>query len=52
MIRIVLPLATPGLLTVVVFAFTLTTHELMYALAFVSPSAQKPISVVSQQNLY
>ncbi len=45
MFRIVLPLAVPGLLTIVVFAFTLTTHEFIYALAFVSPSAQKTISV-------
>lgn len=45
MIRIVLPLAVPGILTVVVFAFTLTMHEFIYALAFVSPSSQKTISV-------
>jgi multiple sugar transport system permease protein len=45
MFRIVLPLSLPGLLTIIVFAFTLTTHEFIYALAFVSPSAQKTISV-------
>ncbi len=45
MIRVVLPLALPGILTVIVFAFTLTMHEYIYALAFVSASSQKPIGV-------
>lgn len=44
-LRTVLPLSVPGILTVVVFAFTLTMHEFIYALAFVSVSAQKTISV-------
>jgi multiple sugar transport system permease protein len=44
-VRTVLPLSVPGILTVVVFAFTLTMHEFIYALAFVSVSAQKTISV-------
>jgi multiple sugar transport system permease protein len=45
MFRVVLPLAVPGILTVIVFTLTLTMHEFIYALAFVSPSAQKTISV-------
>ena len=45
MIRIVLPLALPGILTVIVFAFMLTMHEFIYALAFVASSSQKTISV-------
>ena len=44
-VRTVLPLAVPGIIAVVVFAFTLTAHEFIYALAFVSPSAEKTISV-------
>src|ERR687892_2575296 len=36
--RIVIPLALPGIVAVVVFAFTLTAHEFIYALAFISPS--------------
>lgn len=44
LIRVVFPLALPGILTVVVFAFTLTMHEFIYALAFISSSAQKVIS--------
>jgi multiple sugar transport system permease protein len=45
MTRIVMPLALPGVLTVIVFAFTLTMHEFIYALAFVSASSQKTISI-------
>ncbi len=43
--RTVLPVSIPGLLTVVVFAFALTMHEFVYALAFVSSSSQKTISI-------
>jgi ABC-type glycerol-3-phosphate transport system permease component len=43
-LRTVLPLAFPGIVAVVVFAFTLTASEFIYALAFVSPSTEKPIS--------
>lgn len=42
--RTVLPLVFPGVVAVVVFAFTLTASEFIYALAFVSPSTEKPIS--------
>jgi len=44
-VRTVLPLSIPGILTVVVFAFSLTFHEFIYALVFVQDSAQKTISV-------
>ena len=43
--RVAIPLAFPGIVAVVVFAFTLAAHEFIYALAFVSPSAEKTISV-------
>ncbi|MDP9367813.1 MAG: carbohydrate ABC transporter permease [Chloroflexota bacterium] len=43
--RTVLPISVPGILTVVVFAFALTLHEFVYALAFVSSSSGKTISV-------
>jgi len=42
--RVVIPLALPGIVAVIVFAFTLTAHEFIYALAFVSPSSEKVIS--------
>ncbi len=44
-LRVVVPLALPGIVAVVVFAFTLTAHEFIYALAFISPSASKTISI-------
>ena len=44
MIRVVLPLGISGILTVVVFAFTLTMHEFIYALTFISVSAKKTVS--------
>jgi multiple sugar transport system permease protein len=45
MIRVVLPLGISGILTVVVFAFTLTMHEFIYALTFISVSVKKTISI-------
>jgi len=42
--RAVAPLVGPGLVAVVVFAFTLTASESIYALAFVSPTGQKVVS--------
>jgi multiple sugar transport system permease protein len=44
-LHVVLPLAVPGILTVIVFAFTLSTSEFIYALAFVTRSADKTISI-------
>ena len=43
--RIVVPLALPGIVAVIIFAFTLTAHEFIYALAFISPSDSKTISI-------
>jgi multiple sugar transport system permease protein len=44
-IRVVMPLSLSGVIAVVVFTFTLTLHEFIYALAFVSSSSQRTISV-------
>ena len=44
-IKVVLPLSLSGVIAVTVFTFTLTLHEFIYALAFVSSSAQRTISV-------
>jgi multiple sugar transport system permease protein len=44
-VRIVIPLALPGIIAVLVFAFTLTAHEFIYALAFISPTDAKTISI-------
>jgi multiple sugar transport system permease protein len=43
-LRVVVPLVFPGIVAVVVFAFTLTASEFIYALAFISPSSEKVIS--------
>jgi multiple sugar transport system permease protein len=45
MFKVVLPLAISGILTVVVFAFTLSMHEFIYALTFISVSAKKTVSI-------
>ena len=44
-VRTVIPLAFPGIVAVIVFAFTLSAHEFIYALAFVSSTAEKTISI-------
>jgi multiple sugar transport system permease protein len=44
LLRVVVPLLFPGIVAVVVFAFTLTASEFIYALAFISPSSEKVIS--------
>jgi multiple sugar transport system permease protein len=43
-LRAVVPLAVPGIVAVVVFAFTVTASEFIYALAFISPTSQKVLS--------
>jgi multiple sugar transport system permease protein len=43
--RAVLPLIFPGIVAVVVFAFTLSSHEFIYALTFNKASAVKTIAV-------
>jgi multiple sugar transport system permease protein len=44
-IKMTIPLSLPAILTVVIFTFTLTLQEFVYALTFVSSSAQKPITL-------
>jgi multiple sugar transport system permease protein len=48
--RIVLPLATPGLLSAAIFAFTFSWNEFIYALTFLQAPAYKtiPVGVVGQ----
>ncbi|HYK97891.1 MAG TPA: ABC transporter permease subunit [Candidatus Acidoferrales bacterium] len=43
--RVVLPVSVPGLLTIVIFAFTLVMQEYVYGLTFVSSSDQKLITL-------
>ena len=43
--RVVLPLAVPGLLTVVIFALTLVIQEFVYSLTFISSVEKMTVSV-------
>jgi multiple sugar transport system permease protein len=42
--RIVLPISLPGILTAVIFAFSLCVNEFIYAFTFISSSEQRTVS--------
>jgi multiple sugar transport system permease protein len=44
-VKMVIPLSVPAILTVVIFTFTLTLQEFVYALTFISSSGQKTITL-------
>ncbi len=44
-IKMAIPLSLPAIPTVVIFTFTLTLQEFVYALTFVSSSSQKAITL-------
>ncbi len=50
LIKIILPLAVPGLISAGIFAFTLSWNEFIYALTFISSSETKtvPVGVVTE----
>ncbi len=50
--RIAIPLAVPGILSALIFAFTLSWNEFLYALIFLSSSAQKTIPVGITSELF
>ena len=43
LLRVVLPVSWPGLITATIFSFTLSMQDFLYSLAFVSISDQKPV---------
>src|ERR671923_14625 len=45
LIRIVLPVAIPGIVCAILFAFTISWNEFIYALTFISSTAQKTTTV-------
>jgi len=45
LVKIILPLAVPGLISAGIFAFTLSWNEFIYALTFISSSEYKTVSV-------
>lgn len=44
-LRMVVPISVSGILTVVIFSFTLVTQEFVYALTFISPESNQMIGV-------
>jgi multiple sugar transport system permease protein len=44
-VRVVLPVSRPGLMSVIIFAFTLAMQDFVYALTFVSSAAEKPVTL-------
>ena len=44
-VRVILPLSLAGILTVAIFAFTLSMQDFVYALTFVSSSDQKVVTI-------
>jgi multiple sugar transport system permease protein len=44
-VRVVVPISVAGVLTVVIFTFTLVTQEFVYAVTFISPANQYTVSV-------
>jgi multiple sugar transport system permease protein len=50
LVKIMLPLAVPGLISAGIFAFTLSWNEFIYALTFISSSENKtvPVGVITE----
>ncbi|MGH8679088.1 MAG: carbohydrate ABC transporter permease [Burkholderiales bacterium] len=50
LVKIILPLAVPGLISAGIFAFTLSWNEFIYALTFISASENKtvPVGVITE----
>jgi multiple sugar transport system permease protein len=44
-VKMVVPISTSGILTVVIFTFTLVTQEFVYALTFISPEQNQMVGV-------
>jgi multiple sugar transport system permease protein len=44
-VKLVIPMSTSGILTVVIFTFTLVTQEFVYALTFISSAAHQTVGV-------
>ena len=44
LVRVVFPISLPGILTVVIFSFSLVVNEFVYAITFISTSANRTVS--------
>jgi multiple sugar transport system permease protein len=51
LVRVVFPISLPGVLTVVIFSFSLVVNEFVYAFTFISPSDQSMVSPGVYTNL-
>jgi multiple sugar transport system permease protein len=51
LVRVVFPISLPGILTVVIFSFSLVVNEFVYAFTFISPSDQSMVSPGVYTNL-
>jgi len=45
LVRIVFPISLPGILTVVIFTFSLVVNEFVYAITFISSSTNRTVTV-------
>src|SRR5206468_12783979 len=45
LVRIVFPISIPGILTVVIFTFSLVVNEFVYALSFITSSTNRTLTV-------
>jgi multiple sugar transport system permease protein len=45
LVRIVMPISVPGILTVVIFTFSLVLNEFVYALSFITSSTNRTLTV-------
>jgi multiple sugar transport system permease protein len=45
LVRIVLPVSVPGILTVVIFTFSLVVNEFVYAITFITSSTNRTLTV-------
>src|SRR5207237_8980105 len=45
LVRIVFPISIPGILTVVIFTFSLVINEFVYAITFISSSTNRTLTV-------
>ena len=45
LVRVVLPVSVPGLITVVIFTFSLVINEFVYAITFISSSTNRTVTV-------
>ncbi len=44
-VRVILPISTAGILTVIIFSFTMVTQEFVYALTFITSQENLTVSV-------